>query len=178
MGRAPGIPPRRATFRERAAAALVLCRGFGQTENMLRISPILIAFAVLTATPPAAVALWPTAVAAAETRMSASEFDAYTRGKTFYYGSIGKPYGGEEYLDGQRVRWSFLDGDCRDGRWYQEAELICFVYEDNPDPQCWTFSIGARGLIARFENDPAQSELYEVEQSDAPLLCTGPKIGV
>lgn len=115
---------------------------------------------------------------AAETRLSAPEFDAYTRGKTFYYGAMGKPYGGEEYLDGQRVRWSFLDGDCKDGRWYEDAGLICFVYDDNPAPQCWTFAISGRGLIARFENDPSQSELYEVEQSPEPLLCTGPKVGV
>lgn len=115
---------------------------------------------------------------AAETRLTAQEFDTYTRGKTFYYGAMGRPYGGEEYLDGQRVRWSFLDGDCKDGRWYEEAGLICFVYEDNPDPQCWSFANGAGGLIARFENNPAQTELYEVEQSAEPLLCTGPKVGV
>ncbi len=117
-------------------------------------------------------------VTAAETRLSAAEFDAYTRGKTFYYGSMGRPYGGEEYLDDRRVRWSFLDGECKDGRWYEQADEICFVYDDNPDPQCWSFAIGGRGLIARFGGDSAQSELYEVEQSAEPLLCTGPKVGV
>src|SRR6056297_3315549 len=46
--------------------------------------------------------------------MSAEEFDAYTRGQTFYYGAEGEePYGAEEYLPGQRVRWSFLDGECQ-----------------------------------------------------------------
>jgi hypothetical protein len=33
-------------------------------------------------------------------QMSAAEFDAYTRGQTFYYGAGGAPYGGEEYLPG------------------------------------------------------------------------------
>jgi hypothetical protein len=123
-------------------------------------------------------ALLPSLSGATEARMSAEDFDAYTQGKTFYYGSMGKPYGGEEYLSGRRVRWSFLDGNCRDGEWFAEAGMICFVYEDNPERQCWSFHKGGRGLVARFENDPAQSELYEVEQSDAPLMCLGPKVGV
>ncbi|RKF13414.1 hypothetical protein D6850_14005 [Roseovarius spongiae] len=116
--------------------------------------------------------------AAAQDSMSAAEFDAYTRGKTFYYGSLGSPYGAEEYLDDRRVRWSFLDGKCQDGVWYEDGPLICFVYDENPDPQCWSFKRDSGGLIARFENDPTQSELYEVEKSVEPLLCLGPDVGV
>lgn len=116
--------------------------------------------------------------AAAHSQMSAAEFDAYTRGKTFYYGSLGQPYGGEEYLDDRRVRWSFLDGRCIDGEWYEDGGLICFVYEDRPDPQCWSFHESGSGLTARFENDPGEIELYEVEQSAEPLMCLGPDVGV
>lgn len=114
----------------------------------------------------------------AQTLMNAEEFDSYTRGKTFYYGSLGAPYGAEEYLDNRRVRWSFLDGKCQEGEWYQDGRLICFVYENQPDPQCWSFQRSASGLVARFENDPAQTELYEVEKSAEPLLCLGPDVGV
>jgi len=116
--------------------------------------------------------------AAAQDLMSAEEFDRYTIGKTFYYGSLGSPYGAEEYLDGRRVRWSFLDGKCLQGVWYEEAGLICFVYENQPDPQCWSFQQGSGGLIARFENNPENTELYEVEKSVEPLLCLGPEVGV
>jgi hypothetical protein len=115
---------------------------------------------------------------AAEPGMSAAEFDAYSTGKTFYYGSSGGAYGVEQYLENRRVRWSFLDGKCKEGRWYEERGLICFVYDDTPDPQCWSFTQGSRGLIARFENDPAQTELYEVQQSDKPMMCLGPEVGV
>ena len=114
----------------------------------------------------------------AQAQMSAEEFDDYTRGKTFYYGSDGQPYGAEEYLDNRRVRWSFLDGKCRAGHWYEDGGHICFVYEDRPDPQCWSFRQSAGGLIARFENDPDHRELYEVEQSEEPLMCLGPDVGV
>lgn len=111
-------------------------------------------------------------------QMSAAEFDAYTRGQTFYYGAGGAAYGGEEYLPDRRVRWSFLDGDCQDGHWYEERGLICFVYDTRPEPQCWSFERTKNGLIARFSGEQSLSELYEVQRSAAPLMCLGPKIGV
>ncbi len=116
--------------------------------------------------------------AAAEPAMSAAEFDAYTQGKTLFYGRDGAAYGAEIYHEDRRVQWSFLDGDCKEGEWYEDAGLICFVYEGAPDPQCWSFLEGARGLIARFENDPTTTELYEAEDVGQEMLCLGPKIGV
>ncbi|XDA99378.1 hypothetical protein AB1M95_05560 [Sulfitobacter sp. LCG007] len=116
--------------------------------------------------------------ASADDVMSASEFDAYTRGKTLFYGRSGAPYGAEVYLDNHRVRWSFLDGECKDGTWYEEAGLICFVYEDHPDPQCWSFSEAGNGLVARFENSESSEELYEARDVDEDMICLGPKVGV
>ena len=117
---------------------------------------------------------------AASAQMSASEFEAYTTGKTLYFGSNGREYGVEEYMENRRVRWSFLDGRCRDGEWYEDTRgMICFVYEDTPDPQCWTFERGSRGgLVARFENDPDGTELYEANQDEQPMMCLGPEVGV
>ncbi|MEP1768558.1 MAG: hypothetical protein ABJJ53_18220 [Sulfitobacter sp.] len=114
----------------------------------------------------------------ADPLMGAAEFDAYTLGKTLYYGNGSEPYGAEIYLPNRRVRWSFLDGECRDGEWYEADGLICFVYEDRPDPQCWSFEQGSNGLIARFENDPAVTPLYEATETTQEMLCLGPKIGV
>jgi len=117
-------------------------------------------------------------VAQAE-NMSAEAFDAYTKGKTLFYGSGGEPYGAERYLDNRRVIWTFLDGQCKDGIWYDNEDgQICFVYEDNLDPQCWTFRRGPRGLIAQFENDTQASELYEAQDIDEEMLCYGPDVGV
>ncbi|SDN43841.1 hypothetical protein SAMN05216196_101540 [Lutimaribacter pacificus] len=116
--------------------------------------------------------------ARAQTPLGAAEFDALTRGHTFTYAESGTPYGAEEYLPNRRVRWSFLDGECKDGVWWEESGQICFVYEDNPDPQCWSFFSGPGGLTARFESDPEGSELYEVGRSSEPLACPGPEVGV
>ena len=114
----------------------------------------------------------------AEAPMSADAFDRYTRGKTLFYGFGGSAYGVERYLENRRVIWSFLDGDCKNGVWYEDAGQICFLYEDRPEPQCWTFTQGPTGLIARFENDPEAAELYEAEDLGEDMLCHGPEVGV
>ncbi|ASM71671.1 MULTISPECIES: hypothetical protein [Roseobacteraceae] len=110
--------------------------------------------------------------------MDADAFDAYTKGKTLFFGAGGAPYGAEVYLENRRVRWSFLDGDCKDGYWYEQAGNICFVYEDRPDPQCWTFEKRGGGLIAQFQNEPGSLSLYEAQDLGEEMLCLGPKIGV
>lgn len=114
----------------------------------------------------------------AEIPLSAGEFEAYTTGKTLYFQSGGVDYGVEQYLPNRRVRWSFLDGECKDGTWYAQAEYICFDYEDDTGPQCWTFYRSGNGLKARFAGDPEGSELYETRASTEPMQCLGPEIGV
>jgi len=117
--------------------------------------------------------------ARAEEPMSATEFEAYVTGKTLYYANEGTRYGGEDYLPGRRVRWSFLDGRCLEGTWYDAQDLICFVYEDAPeDPICWTFYARPGGLRAVLEGGDLTQELYETDESDEPLFCLGPEVGV
>ncbi len=114
----------------------------------------------------------------AQSAMTASEFEAYVNGRTLFYENDGARYGVEEYLPDRRVRWSFLDGRCKDGYWYARADQICFLYEDNPVPQCWRFYERAHGLTAQFKNEPEGSELYEMEAAGEEMLCLGPEVGV
>jgi len=116
--------------------------------------------------------------AAAQTPMSAAEFEAYTTGRTLTFYSRGQAYGVEEYREGRRVTWSFLDGQCREGLWYPQGEQICFVYEDRPAAQCWSFFREPDGLRAIFEDGDGTTELYEAGEADAPILCLGPEVGV
>ncbi|WP_298932615.1 hypothetical protein [uncultured Ruegeria sp.] len=116
--------------------------------------------------------------AAGQPPLSGPEFDSYTRGKTLYYGNDGQVYGVERYLPNQRVIWSFLDGKCRKGIWYQQGEQICFIYEDRLDPQCWVFTQSGGGLIAQFEGDPQATELYEADGIGEEMICYGPEVGV
>lgn len=115
---------------------------------------------------------------AAERPVSPLEFESIVTGKTLSYSSGGLEYGAEEYLEGRRVRWSFLDGECEDGEWYPAGEQVCFVYEGLASPQCWQFYMREGRLLARFENDPAATELFELDRRSDPLTCLGPKVGV
>lgn len=110
--------------------------------------------------------------------MSAGEFERYVDGKTLYFGLAGSAYGAEEYLPDRQVRWSFLDGHCKEGFWYEEAGAICFVYEDVAEPQCWSFFQEGDKLRAVFNNDPASTVLYEAQQDQEPMMCLGPDVGV
>ncbi len=112
------------------------------------------------------------------TPMTGPEFDAYVTGKTLMFGTAGaEPYGGEDYLPGRRVRWSFLDGRCLEGTWYEAAPNICFVYSDDPEPICWTFFERPGGLTALLDGDPDEV-LYETGEAEEPLFCLGPDVGV
>ena len=125
----------------------------------------------------AALALATPALALAQEAMTGDEFEAYTTGKTLHYGTDGVTYGGEDYLPGRQVRWSFLDGRCLDGEWYDDGPLICFVYVDDPTPVCWAFFETPSGLIAHLDGDEDQS-LYEIGEAAEPLYCVGPDVGV
>ena len=110
--------------------------------------------------------------------MTALEFEKFTQGRTLTYRQNGTPYGTEQYIEGRRVRWSFLDGECSDGSWYPEADMICFSYANDEPPQCWRFYAKGDALIAELGNildDPRQ---YEAHDAAEPLLCLGPEIGV
>lgn len=110
--------------------------------------------------------------------MDGAAFDAYTNGKTLFYGQNGQAYGAEIYLDDRQVKWSFLDGECKDGYWYENAGQICFVYEGNPAPQCWAFSTEGGKLSAQFENMPGATELYEADDIGEEMICLAPNLGV
>lgn len=118
-----------------------------------------------------------TAAYAAEP-LTAEEFDALTQGRTLFFYSQGDAYGAERYKPGRRVTWTFLDGECSEGEWYQQGRFICFVYDTTPAPQCWTFYADGAGIRALFEDRAGATEIYEAGESDEDLLCLGPKIGV
>ncbi len=107
----------------------------------------------------------------AESPMTAEEFDAYATGRTLTFATPSGPYGVERYLRGRRVVWSFLDGDCAEGTWYPEGRAICFVYDFDPEPQCWEMFRDGDGLRAVFLNDPGSTVLYEALEDQEDLIC-------
>jgi hypothetical protein len=130
-----------------------------------------------TFAPAFALALLPTAILA-ETPMTAAEFEAHVTGKTVTYHQFENIFGIEEYLSGRKVRWSVAPNECQYGSWYPEGDDICFVYEYDPTPACWTFWLRGGALVALSTSDAPGAELYEVARDQSPLPCPGPDIGV
>lgn len=119
----------------------------------------------------------PTISLAAEP-LSADAFDKLTKGRTLTYFSNGRPYGVEYYMPGNRVMWSFLDGQCQDGTWYQSGSHICFEYENSDGAQCWKFFADDGKLTAVFGDGGVESTPYLADETAEDIECLGPKIGV
>ena len=115
--------------------------------------------------------------AAAEVAMTPEEFEAYSTGKTIYFRRQGQPYGAEQYLPGRRTIWTFLGGQCIEGFWYAEGGNICFVYEDDPESQCWAFLVTEDGHAARPVSGLPLDDLEVIGETREPLACDGPAIG-
>ena len=116
------------------------------------------------------------AFAAEDRPLSPEAFEALTTGRTIVYSSGDSYYGTEQYLPGRRVIWTFGD-QCLRGRWEAAGDHICFVYEDDPEPSCWTFRKREGGLAAWSDNDPEGAPLVSTYQSPVPMAC-GPQVGV
>ena len=135
---------------------------------MKAFAPLICAFALAV----------PALAADGDRPLTGAEFEALTTGHTMTYESGGEPYGTEQYLPGRKVVWAFTGDDCKKGTWYEEGAYICFVYDDEPDPQCWIFHRNGSGLTAQFRGDPEGLPLVAVNQTAKPMACMGPDIGV
>lgn len=113
-----------------------------------------------------------------ETVVPVDEFERFVSGTTLYFNQRGQPYGAEQYFVDRRVIWTFLDGTCERGAWYEDGTKICFVYEAQSEAQCWHFLDTPTGKRARgIGADPA-NDLQVVGQNQAALNCPGPGVGV
>lgn len=114
----------------------------------------------------------------AETPISPEQFEAHVTGKTLTYQQFDYIFGVEEYLPDRKVRWSTAPDECQYGSWYPQGKDICFVYEYDPTPACWTFWMKDGALVALSTTGLPGEELHEVQASDQGLPCPGPDVGV
>ena len=110
--------------------------------------------------------------------LTAAEFEAYATGKTLSYAQDGVVWGSEQYLPDRKVVWAFTENECQYGHWFEDQGNICFVYDNDPEAQCWRFFREATGLRAIFMGSDGGTSLSEVAQSTTPLNCPGPDVGV
>jgi hypothetical protein len=117
------------------------------------------------------------APAFADTPITPEAFEAHVTGKTITYRQFESVFGIEEYLEGRKVRWSVAPNECQYGSWYPSDDDICFVYEYDPTPACWTFWLKDGRLVALSDNGLPGEELHEVNADTQSLPCPGPDIG-
>ncbi|MEM9779660.1 MAG: hypothetical protein AAF813_07055 [Pseudomonadota bacterium] len=107
-------------------------------------------------------------------------FEAMSTGTTMEFGRGGTWYGAEQYLPDRQVVWKYADGTCTYGEWFERNGALCFVYEDNPVPQCWVVTRRNNDIFVRPEGTGPQSpsELTVTSESTEPLDCPAPDLGV
>ncbi|WP_342071708.1 hypothetical protein [Yoonia algicola] len=110
--------------------------------------------------------------AVAQDTMTGPEFDAYVTGRTITFRTATNPlFGIERYLEGRRVMWSDFAGTCQYGVWFESKGDICFRYEGDPEHKCWEIYAEPEGLRGIYTTRPDTTVIYEVPDSDAPLIC-------
>lgn len=120
------------------------------------------------------------APAMAQDTYSGAEFDARVSGKTIQFERNGQPFGAEQYFPDRRVIWAFRDGTCQRGIWFENtAGNICFNYENSDGSICWDFfKRPNNGIAARVVGAPVGTELIATEETEGPLECPLPDLGV
>ncbi len=117
------------------------------------------------------------APAVAESIVSPQEFEAMSTGKTLYFTRDGRNFGAEQFYTRRRSLWQFNDGECSDGVWFADGDLICFDYLGNPDTQCWHFLKTNDGFVARAEGAAPDLDITMSGIDKKPLDCKGPAVG-
>lgn len=109
--------------------------------------------------------------------LTAEEFDALTLGRTMTWSEFGSVYGVEYYLPNRQVRWTAVGDDCKTGHWYPEGQAICFLYEDDPAPDCWKITVSGPDLLAHYTTSAPDTAPVVVTETTEALACFGPKVG-
>ena len=111
---------------------------------------------------------------AAQGRMTGAEFEAHVEGRTISFSSPGIPHFGiERYMANRRVMWSAETGECMFGVWYESKGDICFRYEDDPNPHCWTIFDTEPGITGVLTGRDYVTVIHEEPERDDPLICDG-----
>lgn len=118
-----------------------------------------------------ALAVFPDVALAEDLPLTAEAFEAIVEGKTFdTYGTDGI-YGVETFLPGRRAVWRDAE-ECKHGTWRAEGEMICFDYENTPQPHCWTYHDRGGWMMAWYEGDRTEAPIT-LKPSNDFVTCEG-----
>jgi hypothetical protein len=117
--------------------------------------------------------------AVAQETVPPAAFETLAEGRTLHFTLDGLPFGSERFFAGRRSLWRYVDGTCAHGHWFGEGDAICFLYDGETTPICWTFTTEGGEYQARLVENGAETgfvlDLAAIDE--APLDCPGPEVG-
>lgn len=120
------------------------------------------------------ICIWPGPAALAQERISPETFLARATGKTLTFTEhrTGRLVGVEQFLRPDLSVWAQADGRCSYGHIEVRGTLMCFIYEDFPDPNnCW-MPFDKDGQLMVISSD--SFEIQQVSEiTETPVDCVG-----
>lgn len=103
--------------------------------------------------------------------MSVEDFERFVEGRTMdTYDQTGR-YGVETFLPGRRAIWRDADR-CLEGRWRPQGDMVCFDYQGDPTPYCWTYHDRDGWLMAWLDGDRSADPIMLHPSADI-VTCEG-----
>lgn len=112
--------------------------------------------------------------AVAQDQLTPDGFLDLAHGRTLSFSNVrsGNLVGVEEFLRRDLSVWADETGRCTYGRIEKRGPLLCFVYEDAPDPDnCWIPFMDEGTLLVLSERTREVQRISDI--SDAPVICEG-----
>ena len=103
--------------------------------------------------------------------MPADDFEAFVQGRTFDTYDQSGLYGVETFLPGRRAIWRDAE-ECKEGIWRQAGPLICFDYQGDPEPHCWTYHSRGDYLMGWLDGDRTNAPIMLYPAEDV-VTCEG-----
>ena len=127
------------------------------------MKPLILLLACLTAIP-----------ATAQEQITPDGFLDLALGRTLSFTSTGSGnlVGVEQFLRRDLSVWADERGRCTYGRIEQRGPLLCFLYEDAPDPDnCWIPFIDEGTLLVMAQRSNEVQRISDI--SEKPVICEG-----
>lgn len=111
---------------------------------------------------------------AAQEQLSPDGFLDLAHGRTLSFSNTrtGNLVGVEQFLRRDLSVWADETGRCTYGRIEKRGPLLCFLYEDAPDPNnCWIPFMDDGTLLVLSERTREVQRISDI--SDDPVICEG-----
>jgi hypothetical protein len=114
------------------------------------------------------------AQAHAQDQMTPDDFLDLALGRTLSFSSVmsGDLVGVEQFIRRDLSVWADETGRCTYGRIEQRGPLLCFLYEDAPDPgNCWIPFNDDGTLLVMADRSGEVQRISDI--SEKPVICEG-----